>query len=494
MSRATTVNRRTRLREHPWERARNLSFARWATQIRRAPYGHSVPDAVGFAHDIEPPLHWSDPSEIRRLFAFSALPTGEGASYLSAVRTGQQRPEEGSLVRLSGLVKRVLPASDAAYGELLLEAQGGITPASWDEIIEGVSSRVITRIVPELSERYRLPVPEMENLLLPLVGSIPWHGRPAGLGLHLEIEGWTLARHRNFLTRLVDLVPAWVGNPRRSVATDPPKLELASGARIRRRSTPAGVPFRVQIRPVSAPPPARPRAEAAPVSVFTYGRALVSEFEAILSAGQIPLLLDAEAGRRVPGAVAEIPEELRAAVWGLHWWRPEPPDAPDWNRWLRTEEPRLWMALDALPMLPSSPSVRPWRAVVNRREFRERLAQITYARARLRGAPEVDGDDLARTVDSFVAATERAVQWADAGQGPLVHVLDRSEAGRTARLRRSLETMFREQTQGLTLEEAVAALRSGSSPAASWDVENQIERLRIRGVLFQDPSGRYRVV
>jgi len=492
MSRVPTADTRTARREHPWERARRLAFARWETEVRRAPYGRVLPDVVGFAYAIEPPLHWSDSAETRRLFALSALPSGLGATYLAAVPARQRRPAEGSLVRLSRPVKRVLPTSDAAYGELLIEARDGVAPASWDEILEGVSSRAAETVVPQLSEAWHLPPAVTETLLLPLVGSLPWHGRPAGLDLYVEVEGWSLARDRSFLSRVLDLAPDWVGNPRRFSLTRSRELELISGARIRRRSAAPARPFAIQLRAISAPSVAQPRTEAAPRSVITYGSAMASEFEAVLSSGYVPLLLTAEEVSRVPRVEVELPDALRAVVWGLHWWMPEPPDAPDWYRWLRAEEPRLREALDAMPVPPSSQRVNPWSTMVARREFRDRLAQTAFARARLRAAPEVEETDLAQTVDSFIKATQRAAAWAREGRGPLARLLDRTEGGRTTRLRRSLEALFQERVDGLTLEEALATLSLLGSTASAWEVENQLERLRVRGVLFPDRSGRYR--
>ncbi len=493
MSRVTTADTRTARREHPWERARRLAFARWETEVRRAPYGRVLPDVVGFANTIEPPLHWSDPAETRRLFALSALPTDSGATYLAAVPARQRPPAEGSLVRLSRPVKRVLPASDAAYGELLIEARDGVAPASWEEILEAVSPRAAEAVVPQLSELWHLPPPITETLLLPLLGSLPWHGRPAGLNLYIEVEGWSLARYRRFLSGLIGLAPDWVGNPRRPLLAQSRELELISGARIRRRSAATARPFAIQLRAISAPPAAQRPTAAAPRSVITFGRAMTPEFEAVLSSGDVPLLIAAEEASRIPRAEVELPDALRALVWGLHWWMPEPPDAPDWYRWLRAEEPRLREALDAMPGPPPSQPAEPWSTMVNRREFRDRLAQTAFARARLRGASEVEARDLTQTVDSLIRATQRAAAWSREGRGPLTRALDRTEGGRTTRLRRTLEALFQGRTDGLTVEETLAMLRPQGSPASAWDVENQLERLRIRGVLFQDRSGRYRL-
>ncbi|MGC2288562.1 MAG: hypothetical protein WA688_01720 [Thermoplasmata archaeon] len=494
MSGARTDKVQPARREHPWERARRLAFARWETEVRRAAYGRPLPDVLGFADAIEPPLHWSDPAETRRLFAFSALPAGSTPTYLAAVPAGQRRPAEGRLVRLSHPVKRVLPAADAVYGELLIEAQAGVAPASWEEILEGVSPRGAARVVPQLSELWNVPALVIETLLLPLVGSLPWHGRSAGLDLHIEVEGWSLARHRSFLSGVLDLAPQWVRGAHSSSTFDAHEVELVSGARVRRRSLGSARPFTIQLRSISAPPTARPSAEAPPRSVITYGNALASEFEAVLAAGQATVLLTAQDAGPFPAAPVEPPEALRAAVWGLHWWTPEPPDAPDWHRWLRNEEPRLREALDAMPRPPSGGRTAPWSMMADRREFRDRLAQMAFARARLRGATEVAEADLTRTVDSVLRATQQATVWAGVGRGPLSRALDRTEGGRTTRLRRTLEALLEGRTEGLTVDETVAALRTHGPVATAWDVENQLERLRIRGLVFQDGSGRYRPV
>jgi hypothetical protein len=493
MSRAAPTNPRAKPREHPWERSRRLAFARWETEVRRAPYGGTLPDTVGFASTIEPPPHWSDPSQTRRLFALSALPTGAGSTFLAAVSAGQRRPADGSLVRLSRAVKRALPGPEAPYGELLIEARGGTVPASWDEILEGISPRTADSVVPQLSELLHVPSWAVETLLLPLVGSTPWHGQPAGLDLYVEVEGWSLARYRGFLSRLLTLVPDWVTTPRRFPPGQSGQLELVSGMRIRRRSVASARPFAIQIRSVSDPPISKPTTEAGSRSVVTYGRALTSEFENIVGAGQSALLLKAEEASRIPQGEFELPDALRAATWGLHWWTPDPPDAPDWHEWVRTEGPRLRHALDALPIPRSSRTEEPWSAVVGRREFRDRLAQATIARARLRAAREVEETDLARTVDSFIRATEQATAWAKIGRGPLARTVDRTEGGRTTRLRHILEDLFYQRPDGLTREEVIATLPPGASTSSEWEVENQLEHLRIRGLLFQDRTGRYRL-
>ncbi len=491
MSRAVATSRRTGHQEHPWERARRLAFARWESEIRRAPYGQPLPDVAGFAHGIEPPAHWGETSGTGRLMAFSALPT-TGPAYLVSIPARARRLGEGTLFRLIQPVKRVLPASDPTYGELLIDARNGAAPASREEILEGISPRAAGNVVPQLSELWHLPPPAIETLLLPLVGSLPWHGRPAGLDLYIEIEGWALARYRGFLSAVLELVPEWVRPRRTRSSPQLPELELGSGARIRTPSTSAGRPFSIQLRGVSAPPSPSARADAPARSIITYGSALTAEFEATLSSGRLLLLLTAEDVRRVPSTDSGIPDAVKAAVWGLHWWMPEPPDTPDWQRWLRQEEPRIRQALHELP-LPPGESAGTWGAALERREFRDRLAQASFARARLRGASEVEETDLAGTVDALIRSTKLAARWALAGRGPLSRVLDRTESGRTARLRRTLEALVRERTDGLDVVEAVTAVRSRGTPASEWDVENLLERLRIRGVLFQDRSGRYRL-
>jgi hypothetical protein len=492
MSRARSENTARARREHPWERARRLSFARWETEVRRTPYGRPLPDVVGFADAVEPPLHWSDPDVVRRLFALSALPAGSGSTYLAAVPAGKPRFTEGGLVRLSKPVKRVLPASDATYGELLIEARDGTAPAAWEEILEGVSPRAVTDLVPDLSELWGTPPTVTEDLLLPIVGTLPWHGRPAGLDLFLEVEGWSLARHRSFLSGLARLAPDWVVGARRPPSSDSRELELVSGAKVKRRHS-VTRPFSIEVRPVSAPPSARPRDGSSPRSVITYGSALAAEFESVLASGQTVRLLNSENARRIPRVDIEIPDPVRAAAWGLHWWVPEPPDAPDWHRWLRVEEPRLRQALDTIPGSSANGLNSKRSAVMDRLEFRDRLAQSAFARARLRGATDVEPADLGRAVDSMVQAIAQAAAWAAEGRGPWMRVLDRTEGGRTKRLRNALEAILGNRAEGLTPVEGVALLRSQGFPAAAWDVESQLERLRIRGVLFQDRSGRYRV-
>jgi hypothetical protein len=209
-------------------------------------------------------------------------------------------------------------------------------------------------------------------------------------------------------------------------------------------------------------------------------------------AGHILEFLTSEQVRRIPVRDIEASDALRAAVWALHWWMPEPPDTPDWHRWLREEDPRLVQALAGPEPASTGRADRAARDV-ERREFRDRLAQTAFARARLRGAREVEAVDLERTIDSLVRASEQAAAWSRTGRGPLRRLLDRSEGARTARLRRTLELLFQERPGGLTVEEAVAVVGSGGALPSTWDVENQLERLRIRGFLFQDKSGRYRV-
>ena len=462
--------------------------------MRRVPYGHSLPDVIGFAHAIEPPAHWADPALVRRLFAFSALPTGAGAAYMAAPPPRQRRPAEGALLRLSQPVKRTLPASDPAYGELLIEARNGVVPASWEDILEEVSPRTPPSVVPRLSELWHLPETTVETLLLPLVGSLPWHGRPAGLDLFIEVEGWSLARHRNFLTELLRLVPDWVTGSHRRSPIPSRELELASGARFRRPSGAVARPFSIQLRAISAPAAPSPRPDAPSRSVLTYGSALRSEFEAMLSAGQTVLLLSAEEAHRIPTGGAEPTEAVRAAVWALHWGVPMPPDAPEWHRWLRDETPRLRHALDTLPVPMSTRPADSWGALVDRREFRDRLAQTAIARARLRGASEVEETDLVHAVDSLIQATLRASAWVRQRRGPLVRELDRTEGARTSRLRHALERLLHERTEGVQLDEAVHALSSQGILLSDRDAEAQLERLRISGLLFQDRSGRYKMV
>jgi hypothetical protein len=493
MRRDGAAEQRVIHQDHPWERARKQAFARWETEVRRVPYGHPLPDLVGFAHRIEPPAHWPDPAETRRLFAFSALPSGPGPTYLATVPARARRPAEGGLLRLTRPVKRTLPSSDPAYGELLIDARNGIASASWEEVLEGVSPRAAANLVPELSALWKLPSFATEALLLPLVGSLPWHGRPAGVDLLVEIAGWPLVRYRNFLSDVLHLAPEWVRSRPSQGTSDGRVMELSSGARILRYSRSTGRPFSVQLRSSASGAPPAAQAGTAPRSIITYGNTLATEFEAFLSSGRSALLLSDAEARNVPRTTVEVPDALRAAVWGLHWWMPEPPDAPDWQTWIRREEPRLVRALQTMLLPRPSGSTDSWNEVVQRREFRDRLAQSTIARARLRGASDVGESDLSAIVDSFVRSAERATAWSLERRGPLSRPLDRTETGRTTRLRRTLEEMIRERSEGLSLSEALTALRSAGSVATEWDVENLLERLRLRGLLYQDRTGRYRL-
>jgi hypothetical protein len=478
---------------HPWERDRLRAFARWEAEVRRTPYGRPLPDVAGFVDAIEPPLEWSHAAETRRLFALSALPMHPSPTYLAAVPSGRRPPAGGTLVRLARPVKRVLPSPNTAYGELLIEVRDGVGRASWEEILEGVSPQVAREVVPQLSELWHLPAQATEALLLPIVGSIPWHGRPAGLDLFLEVEGWSLARYRGFLSGLLYLVPAWVGGTRRRFTTLDRELVLASGVKIRRQAAVSDRPFEIQVRTVSRAPSARPADGALSRSTITYGSALITEFVAALAAGQMAVLLTSAETSRVPRAEVEIPESLRAAVWGLHWWTPEPPDSPDWHRWLRSEEPRLRESLEAIPIPSSTFPSNPGTSIPSGREFRERFVQTAVARARLRGAPEVEEADLVWAVDSFIRAIQRAAEWAEKGRGPLARSLDRTEGRRTSRLRGTLQNLLGENPRGLTLQEVLETLRVSHIIASPWEVENQLELLRIRGLLFQEPSGRYRL-
>jgi hypothetical protein len=480
-------------REHPWERARRLAFARWESEVRHAPFGRVVSDVVGFAQSIVPPPHRSDSAESRRLFAFSALPSGAGPTYLAVVPAGRRRPADGALVRLVQPEKRVLAASDAAYGEMVIEASAGVVSATWDDIVEGISAPAPGAVTARLAELWGLSPAAAENLLLPVVGSIPWHGRPAGLDLLVEVDGWSLARHRAFLTNLLPLVPQWVAGAGRSRSSLAQELELVSGARIRRRPAMSDRPFSLLLRPISAPPTAAPPSAAPPRSIISYGRALVPEFVAALSSGSLFLLLDAEKDKLPAQRLVEIPDPVRAGVWGLHWWTPDPPDAPDWYRWLRSQESRLREGLDRPAMPPDRPG-SPWSSFVDRREFRDRLAQITYSRARLRGGRAVEESDLVATIDALLRSLERVSDWAHEGHGPLTRSVDRSERGRTTRVRQALEGLFGDREDGLTVAEARAELRSIGVTASVWEVENHLERLRIGGLVYQDRSGRYRPV
>lgn len=487
MRRVSTPESAPRRREHPWEQARRSAFARWEAELRRVPYGRPLPDVVGFASSIEPPADWGEAGSDRTLFALSALPTGSGSTFLSALPARTRRPAEGSLVRIARPLKRVLTIPESSAGEVLLDARAGVLPATWEETFPGVSAPSASAVVPTLAGLWRLPPSVVETLLLPIVGSTPWHGRPAGVGLHMEVESWSLTRLRMFLADVVSLAPEWVSNVR---GTSSKTIELVSGARIRRGLAGTARPFSIQLRPASGPPAEAPSKGSPPRSTITYGSALTSEFVSALSAGHLILLLSSEEARRVPRVRVEIPDDIRATVWGLHWWAPEPPENPEWHRWLEDETPRLREALDTMPRGLSEGLGGTWAGLVDRREFRERLAQTTIARARLRGATEVEPVDLHGAVHSLIGAIQRVRAWAHEGRGPLTRLVDRTEGGRTTRLRRALEALAETRPDGISLEEAVTAVGQGATTSS---VENQLERLRIRGVLFQDRFGRYHI-
>jgi hypothetical protein len=489
MSRLANPEPARRRREHPWERTRRQAFTRWEAALRRVPYGHPVPGVVGFAASIEPPAEWAKAAADQRMFAISALPTGTGSTFLVSLPSKHRRPVDGSLIRIVRPIKRVLAIPGNVTGELLIDARDGVAPASWEETLPGVSPREAAHVAPALSELWQAPPRVVEGLLLALIGSTPWHGRSAGVSVHLEVEGWSLARHRDFLADVVGLAPDWVSNSRRPTGPSG-TLELTSGARLRRGVSGGYRPFSIQLRPVSSPPAPAAGEGSPPRSVISYGRSLASEFVSCFAAADLPLLVSAEEMRRVPRAPVELPENLRAIAWGLHWFAPEAPELPDWYRWLDEELPRLREALNGWPVKPPELVAGGGEAMIDRRGFRDRLAQLAIAHARLRGVPEVDLSDLRVVMDAFVRSAGRAGDLAREGRGPLVRLLDRTEGARTTRLRRALESLVQSRPEGISLAEAVTTVGPGVTPLS---VENQLEHLRIRGVLYQDRSGRYRI-
>jgi hypothetical protein len=481
--------------EHPWERTRRLEFERWETELRRRPYGGPLPDVVGFARSIEPPAHWTDPGTARGLFALAALPTGEGPTYLAAVPSRSRPPPDGRLVRLVQPRKKALDLPDSAFGELLIEASHGVLPASWEEMRTGVSAPAASRIAARLAELWRLPLTATELLLLPVVGTTPWHGRPAELELGVECEGWSQTRLRGWLSNLLELTPAWVWHSsRRSAAPAAAPLELVSGVRVRPTTPRTRRPYAIQLRPFSSPPSGAFGPGGAPRSTIRYGHALASEFLASVAAGGSALLLTSAETASVPARRVEIPDDLRALAWGLHWWTPAGPDGPDWHRWLRNELPQLRETLERLPLGASLKPSEEGPRLTDRPEFRDRLAQTAIAHARLRAAAEVEESDLRFVVEAFVRTIERATVWAGMGRGPLARSHDRSEGGRRRRLQRAVTELFREAPAGLSVDDARAGLLSAGWTIALPEVERLLERLRIGGILFQDRAGRYRPV
>lgn len=481
------------LPEHPWERHRRQEFLRWERTLHRTPYGRQLPDVVGFAESVEPPLEWSERVERRRMFAVSALPTGPGPGYLVVVPPKHRPPPDGILVRLPQPTKQALAIGDGRSAVLVLEATSGWTVASWEEILPGQPLAGVGRIAPELAELLRLPVAAVETLLLPIVGSTPWHGRPAGLDLHLEVDGWPLTRYRTLCQNLARLAPSWVTQPRSGRPSRPGDRELASGARFRSRPFTRGRPFSILFRPISGPAAPSPTGDASR-SLVTYGPALADEYRARIEAGTPVLLLEAEEARHVPDRPVEISDDVRTAVWGLHWHSPTPPDTPDWHRWFRTLDPDLRSAWDGRVTDASSVREGTSSSGLGRREFRDRLTQVACARARLRAASDVDDDDLRWVIDRMRESTARAIRWQARGRGPLARTSDRSEAGRTTRVRRALARVLEIRPAGVTVDDALGDLRAAGVTASPWDVETQLERLRIRGALYQDRTGRYRPV
>ncbi len=483
----------TTLPEHPWERFRRAEFVRWERALHRTPYGRPLPDVVGFAEAAEPPLEWSDRVERRRTFAVSALPVGPGPGYLVVVPARHRPPPDGTLVRIPRPTKRALAIGDGRSAELLLEAPSGWAAASWPEILPELPLASIARVGSELSELLHLPVWAVETLLLPIVGTIPWHGRPVGIDLHVEVDGWSLTRYRSLLQNLARLAPLWVTQPRAGRLSAAAGRELASGARLRPHAFSRGRPFSILFRPVSSAPAPAPTS-GHPRSVVTYGPALADEYRSRIHAGTDVLLLEADEARKVPDRPVEIPDDLRAAVWGLHWRSPTPPDAPDWYRWFRAIDPDLRSAWDTVADAASPGGEQNPASGLESREFRDRLTQVACARARLHATTDVQEGDLRWVADQMRESCARAVRWQARGRGPLARVSDRSETGRTSRVRRALARVLENRTSGVTVDEMLGELHAAGVSVSAWDVELQLERLRIRGALYQDPVGRYRPV
>ncbi len=375
----------------------------------------------------------------------------------------------------------------------MLDAPDGLTAAAWEDVLPGLSTTAIARIVPSLAGLLRLPEGAVERLLLPIVGSLPWHGRPAGLDVHLEVDGWPLRRYQGLVQSLASLVPEWVTGSRRGHRRDRGDRELASGARLRSGLARHARPFSLRLRPISTSP-ALGVPDTVSDSSITFGPALRGEFEARVADATTVVLLDRAEGRGVPDRAVEVPDDIRIAVWGLHWWTPAPPDAPEWHEWLKNVEPGLEESLRVLRSSDRASTDALSRPFLGHRDFRDRLTQVAWARARLRGVPEVQEEDLRWAAEGVTQAVARAVAWDAQGRGPLRRALDRTEGLRTARVRRAVASVLDARPTGVTLPEALADLRAAGAEVSERDVESQLERLRIRGLLFQDRAGRYRPV
>ncbi len=482
-------------RLHPWERDQLERARQWDELLHRTPFGRSLPDRAGFLYPVDAPPAGARPVARGTLFALATLPEGGGPVHLVRASPRVRELADGRPVLLVQPKKVVLPSATPGLGETVLEAAGRVRPATWEDLVGGPTPGTAPAdALRELREAWGISEPVLEALLLALVGVEPWHGRSASFGLLLEAPDWPLARQRSLLDAVQELAPAWIRGSRRGRGDRRAGTELASGATFTVRRAAATAPFSVRVRPWGRSSP-DDRGTASPGSTLWHGPALASELPSILaSLNLFVVAYGRELPARVPATWPEPSETVRRTVWNLHWPWPAPPDAPDWYAWWRRAGTRLAESASAVSGALDGPTADRLRASLRSSEFRDRAAQTATGRARLRGAGEVEESDLDWVVDRWTRTFEALADLAPQGRGPLGRGEDRSAVARTRRLRAGVEEVLRASAGGLTVAEAAERLGVGAGGAGEREVEELLERARIRGDLYQDRTGRYRPV
>jgi hypothetical protein len=486
-------------RLHPWDRERLTRFREWEDRIRAAPYGGTVPDAVGFLRSVDPPTWMADQLPAQRLFALFALPEPLGSAPLIVLPPRRHRRLEEGLVHVRGLRKIALMPPGRAVGVPALRATDSPTPVSWVslEAKHPTGPGPLSELA-ELGREWSLPDRLLEDLALGVVGAPPWHGRPPELNVFFGAEGWSLRHHRTLLARLLDAAPPAARRPRTSRKRSAAAIELPPGVMLRSAGSVSPTPPRLRVVPLG-PLSFRSLGSATAGrerSTFLYGRSVPADIPEILGRVHLPVWVSGpeprEGFRR--WEMEGIRDSLRVALWSCRWTQPDAPDTPEWVAWWRAESPRLTKALEEL----ANAAPRPWgdeiRRGVTERSLSARLAQVSLACARLRGAAEVERRDLKAAVSRWLASVELLTERARGPGLPWTRGSDRSRSARGRRSARAVLAILARASDGLSLDEIVAAARDGSPELSPFELETVVERLRVRGALFEDVRGRFHPV
>ncbi len=389
----------------PFEREMRERWSSWLLAFRRTPPEGPVPgDLVAVLREVPSPGGLFRALHRRPTFRAYPVPGRPIEGPRVVLEDPDDRAREGGCYRLARGRRRLF-AWRGPEGVL------GTEEVLWVDGLERVPESEFFPPLPrgptgaeatvrEFSDATGLDRSVAPLLLLPFVGSPPWHGRPPGVDVVMGSWGAPSALLAGAARPLRRLLPPWCV-----------PLSRVRGRERREAGGPSfSTPYSVQLDPLSNRSWERLQGKGTiyESSFLLFGGPDASELSRVLFDAHLPLF---DPPDRWQDLAATHWDDEGPGRWAdhlvrVHFQDPMVPEGDELHRGLERGLGRIRSALGEVPRLLGLPEQEFQRFLLDSRPLRDHLVQAAISRARVLGRTTMLGEDLAAISDRFVLAVE----------------------------------------------------------------------------------------